>query len=459
MEYIGDLHIHSRFSMATSRDTTPEKLELSARKKGILLVGTGDFTHEGWRRELRERLEPAEEGFYRLRPEFREPGNGAWAAGNPRFVVSGEISSIYKKNGRTRKVHNVILLPSFEAADALAARLEKIGNIHSDGRPILKLDCRDLLEMLLDVCPEGMLIPAHIWTPHFSLFGRMSGFDRIEECFEDLTPYVHALETGLSSDPDMNRQWSALDGYQLISNSDAHSPAKLGREATVFDTEFSYEGLSGAIQRGEGLSGTIEFFPQEGKYFYDGHRKCGVCLSPREAEALNGICPVCGKRLTMGVAHRIWELADRRDGGEIAQSYSNGKELADRRNGRDADFRIGSEEVARAGSDTCADKSWYVGSGISEYSGAGFESLVPLPEVVSAVVGTSPASKKVSALCDQMLHDLGTEFAILRTIPLENIRAAFGDPIAHVIQNLRQRNVTAKPGFDGEYGKITVLQD
>ena len=440
MEYIGDLHIHSRFSMATSRDTTPEKLELSARKKGISLVGTGDFSHEGWRRELRERLEPAEEGFYRLKPEFREPGSGAWAAGNPRFVVSGEISSIYKKNGRTRKVHNVILLPSLEAADALSTRLEKIGNIHSDGRPILKLDCRDLLEMLLDVCPEGMMIPAHIWTPHFSLFGRMSGFDRIEECFEDLTPYVHALETGLSSDPDMNRQWSALDGYQLISNSDAHSPAKLGREATVFDTEFSYAGLSGAIQRGEGLSGTIEFFPQEGKYFYDGHRKCGVCLSPREAEALNGVCPVCGKRLTMGVAHRIWELADRRDGGETGSG-------------------IRREETVRAGSDTRADKRWYIGNGSSGYSGAGFESLVPLPEVVSAVVGTSPVSKKVTALCSQMLHDLGTEFAILRTIPLENIRAAFGDPISHAIQNLRQKNVTAKPGFDGEYGKITVLQD
>lgn len=240
MSYIADLHIHSRYSRATSKEGTPEHLDLWARKKGISIVGTGDFTHPQWRQELGERLEPAEDGLYRLKREYVLEDAGQYAEDAPRFVVSGEISSIYKKNGKTRKVHNVILLPGLEEAERLSKKLETIGNIHSDGRPILGLDCRDLLEIMLDVCPEGILIPAHIWTPHFSLFGAFSGFDTIEECFEDLTPCIHALETGLSSDPPMNRRWSALDRFHLISNSDAHSPAKLGREANLLDIPLSY---------------------------------------------------------------------------------------------------------------------------------------------------------------------------------------------------------------------------
>ena len=410
MKQIADLHIHSRFSMATSKDGTMEMLDLWARKKGITLIGTGDMTHPLWRQELKEKLIPAEQGLFRLKEEYVLPEALQYPGNVPRFVLSGEISSIYKKDGKTRKVHSLILLPGFHEADAFAARLEKIGNIHSDGRPILGLPCHDLLEIMLEVSEEGMYIPAHIWTPHFSLFGAKSGFDTIEECFGDLTPYIHALETGLSSDPVMNWQISALDGYQLVSHSDAHSPSKLGREADLLDIELSYQGLFQAVQSGKGLKGTIEFFPEEGKYHYDGHRKCGVCLSPREAEEYKGICPVCGKKLTMGVDHRILQLSDR-DESEVSMPES----------------------------------------------GRPYESLVPLPEVISACVGFSTASKKVQGQYERLLEKLGAEFSILREVPEEDIRAAGGEVLTEGIRRLRAGEVVRKPGFDGEYGKIELF--
>ena len=408
MKIIGDLHIHSRFSMATSKEGTPENLDFWARKKGISLIGTGDFTHPAWRAELRERLIPEGNGLYRLKEEYVKEESRKFSGEGTRFVVSGEISSIYKKNGKTRKVHNVILLPSLEAADAMAQCLEKIGNIHSDGRPILGLDSHDLLEMMLDVCPDGILIPAHIWTPHFSVLGAKSGFDSVEECFEELTPYVHALETGLSSDPAMNWRISGLDRYQLVSNSDAHSPSKLGREANLLDIDCSYEGLYQAIQTGKGLEGTVEFFPEEGKYHFDGHRKCGVSLSPTEAERLGGICPVCGKKLTMGVDHRVEQLADREEG-------------------------------------------------FVKEDGRKYESLVPLPEVISACMGFSTASKKVQGCFEQMLQKLGTEFDILRNVPAEDIKSCAGERIAEGIENVRTGHVKRIPGYDGEYGKIELF--
>ena len=410
MKTIADLHIHSRFSMATSKEGTPENLDFWARKKGISLIGTGDFTHPVWREELKERLVSEENGLYRLRDEYVKEESRKFPGEGTRFVVSGEISSIYKKNGKTRKVHNVILLPSLETADAMAQRLEKIGNIHSDGRPILGLDSHDLLEMMLDVCPEGILIPAHIWTPHFSVLGAKSGFDSAEECFEELAPYIHALETGLSSDPAMNWRISKLDRYQLVSNSDAHSPSKLGREANLLDIDCSYEGLYRAIQTGEGLEGTVEFFPEEGKYHFDGHRKCGVSLSPVEAERLGGICPVCGKKLTMGVDHRVEQLADRAEG-------------------------------------------------FVKKDGKKYESLVPLPEVISACMGYSTASKKVQGCFEQMIQTLGTEFDILRNVPSEDIKSCAGERIAEGIENVRTGNVKRIPGYDGEYGKIELFDE
>ena len=410
MKMIADLHIHSRFSMATSKEGTPENLDFWARKKGISLIGTGDFTHPVWREELKERLVSEGNGLYRLRDAYVKEESRKFPGEGTRFVVSGEISSIYKKNGKTRKVHNVILLPSLEAADAMAQHLEKIGNIHSDGRPILGLDSHDLLEMMLDVCPEGILIPAHIWTPHFSVLGAKSGFDSVEECFEELAPYIHALETGLSSDPAMNWRISKLDRYQLVSNSDAHSPSKLGREANLLDIDCSYEGLYRAIQTGEGLEGTVEFFPEEGKYHFDGHRKCGVSLSPVEAEQLGGICPVCGKKLTMGVDHRVEQLADSAEG-------------------------------------------------FVKEDGKKYESLVPLPEVISACMGYSTASKKVQGCFEQMIQTLGTEFDILRNVPSEDIKSCAGERIAEGIENVRTGNVKRIPGYDGEYGKIELFDE
>lgn len=409
MKQIADLHIHSRFSRATSKEGTLEHLDLWARKKGISIVGTGDFTHPEWRREMSEKLVPAEDGLYKLRDDYLLEETKMMTDEAPRFVISGEISSIYKKNDKTRKVHNVILLPGLEYAEKLSAKLETIGNIYSDGRPILGLDCRDLLEIMLEVCPKGIFIPAHIWTPHFSLFGAFSGFDTIEECFEDLTPYVHALETGLSSDPPMNWRLSSLDRFQLVSNSDAHSPSKLGREANLLDIERSYEGLWAGIQEGKGLEGTIEFFPEEGKYHFDGHRKCHICLSPKDAELYDGKCPVCGKKLTIGVDHRIVQLADREDG-------------------------------------------------FVKENAKPFESLVPLPEVIAASIGYSSASRKVQEQYEKMLAHLGPEFEILRSIPTEDIRKECGYLVSEGIRRLRQGLVQRKPGFDGEYGTIKLFE-
>lgn len=403
---LADLHIHSRYSRATSRDCTPEALDLWARRKGIAILGTGDFTHPAWRQELQEKLVPAGNGLYRLRPELRLADGPDGEEGGPYFAVTGEISSIYKKNGRVRKVHNLLILPGLEAAEALSLRLEAIGNLHSDGRPILGLDSRDLLEILLETCPDGIFIPAHIWTPHFSLFGAFSGFDTIEECFEDLTPHITALETGLSADPAMIRRLSALDRFQLISNSDAHSPARLGREANLLDIRPSYAALADALRTGKGLCGTVEFFPEEGKYHFDGHRNCGVCLSPAEAEAVGGICPVCGKKLTPGVLHRVEQLADRPENAPGARP---------------------------------------------------FESLVPLPEVIGASTGYSAACARTEGVYLQMLRDLGPEFRILRDLPLEDIRPVAGPWVTAGIRRLREGKVLRAPGFDGEYGKITLF--
>ncbi|SFP79880.1 TIGR00375 family protein [Oscillibacter sp. PC13] len=404
--YIADLHIHSRFSRATSRDCDLAHLDWWARRKGIGMLGTGDFTHPAWRAELQEYLIPAGDGVYTLRKDSCLPADMPGEA--PRFVITGEISCIYKRHGKTRKVHNLILLPSLEAAEELSVRLEAIGNIHSDGRPILGLDSRDLLELTLETCPEAEFIPAHIWTPHFAMFGAFSGFDTIEECFGDLTAHIHAVETGLSSDPPMNWRVSALDDLTLVSHSDAHSPAKLGREADLMETGCSYPDLVQAIRTGKGFLGTVEFFPEEGKYHLDGHRNCGVCLTPAETEARNGLCPVCGKKLTIGVEHRVEALADRPEG-----------------------FR---PEGAKH-----------------------FECLAPLPEVIAAAAGCSAASKRTLALYERMLQALGPELPILRETPIEDIRHVAGACVAEGIRRLRAGLVERRPGFDGEYGTISLL--
>lgn len=410
--YIADLHIHSKYSRATSQTCVPAYLAHWAAQKGITLLGTGDFTHPAWRALLQEQLQPAEEGLYTLKADCCLEGERFDKGTSPRFVVSGEISSIYKKDGKVRKVHNLILLPSLEAAENLSRRLEAIGNIHSDGRPILGLDSRDLLEITLEACKDAVFIPAHIWTPHFSMFGAFSGFDTIEACFGDLTPYIHALETGLSSDPPMNWRLSALDGYTLVSNSDAHSPSKLGREANLLDTDLSYPALANALQYGQqgGFAGTIEFFPEEGKYHFDGHRSCHLCLKPSETEKFGGRCPICGKKITIGVQHRVEQLADREEG-------------------------------------------------FVPTNAAPFESLAPLPEVIAASTGQPSGGVKVSRQYEEICRQLGSEFYILREAPLSDIQRAGGACIAEGIRRLRTGKVKRIPGYDGAYGTISLLDD
>lgn len=408
MTYIADLHIHSRYSRATSRECTPENLDLWARRKGIHLIGTGDLTHRAWREELLEKLEPDKNGLYVLKEEYRIKDASASDAFIPHFVVTGEISSIYKKYEKTRKVHSLFIMPSLEEAKKFSAKLETIGNIDSDGRPILGLDCRNLLEIMLELVPEGIYVPAHVWTPHFSIFGTFSSFDSVEECFEDLAPYVRTLETGLSADPAMMGRISSLDSFHLISSSDAHSPSKLGREATLLDgKELSYETLRKALLEGKGLEGTLEFFPEEGKYYLDGHRKCGVCLTPEETKKLGGRCPVCGRKLTKGVCGRIDEMADRPES--------------------------------------------YVRADAKKY-----ESLVPLPELIGASEGKSAAGVRVQRKYLDILQKIGSELEILRTVPLEDIAAAGGQKIAEGVQRLREGKVERIPGFDGQYGTIRL---
>ena len=410
--FIADFHIHSKYSRATSKNCVPEILDLWARRKGLDLIGTGDFTHAAWREELKEKLTPSEEGLYTLKENFRIKDYENLQENRPRFIVSGEISSIYKKNGKVRKVHNVIVLPSLEAAEALARKLECIGNLHSDGRPILGLDSRDLLEITLDTCPNALFIPAHIWTPYFSLFGAYSGFDTIEECFEDLTQYIYALETGLSSDPPMNWRLSALDRFTLVSNSDAHSPANLAREANLFDTPLSYPNITQALKNPSAgtFQGTIEFFPEEGKYHYDGHRNCKVCQKPSDTIAAKGICPVCGGRITVGMLHRVEALADRDEG--------------------------------------------YVSPAAKK-----FESLVPLPEVITSATGSSPSSKKGQEAYDALLRHVGTELFVLRQADLADVERYAGAFVAEGIRRLRDGQVDIHPGYDGEYGKIKLLDE
>jgi DNA helicase II / ATP-dependent DNA helicase PcrA len=413
MDYVADLHVHSPFSRATSKECAPSGLFAWARVKGIQVVGTGDFTHPGWLARLKEDLEPAEPGFLRLRDEsVPSPLPGGRIGNSPvRFVLSSEISCIYKRHGAVRKVHNLVYVPDFSAAERIAVRLAGIGNIESDGRPILGLDSRNLLEIVLEETPEGFLVPAHIWTPWFSLFGSRSGFDAVEECFGDLTPHVFALETGLSSDPDMNRMISSLDRFALISNSDCHSPAKLGREANLFSTGYDFFSLRDALRDNDRSTfrGTIEFFPEEGKYHMDGHRACNVRLDPEETRGLDGRCPVCGRPLTVGVLHRVMELADR-------------------------------------GRPHFPDDS------------PGFFSLVPLPEILGEIAGVGPSSKEVMHRYSSLIDRFGTEFDLLLHASMEEL-AGESPVLAEAVTRVRERRVTRLGGYDGEFGTIRVFED
>lgn len=413
--YIADLHIHSRFSRATSRNLTPRNLVAWAAVKGIDVLATGDFTHPGWMEMISTQLVAGEDGLFRLKEDRGLEEELPWYSGNLnvqgiRFVLCTEISSIYKKGGKVRKIHNLVFMPGLEAALKFNTRLAQVGNLASDGRPILGLDARDLLEMVLETDPSAFVIPAHIWTPWFSLFGSKSGFDRIEDCFGDLTGEIFALETGLSSDPEMNWLWSALDRFTLVSNSDAHSGEKLGREGNVFSGEMSYAGMRRALRREEGATrfeGTLEFYPEEGKYHLDGHRKCGVMLEPEETARHKGICPVCGKPLTIGVLNRVFALADR-------------------------------------------------AAPVRSECQPSFFSLVPLPEILSEILGAGPGTKKVQRMFSQLVRDFGSEFNILRSVPVEDLQRS-SRVLAEALRRMRQGLVHRHSGYDGEFGRISMF--
>jgi len=404
MKLIADFHLHSKYSRATSRDMDLEHIAFSAQRKGINIIGTGDFTHPEWFNELTSKLESAEEGFYKLK---NEKGKSI-----VRFIISGEISSIYQRGGKTRRVHNIIILPSLESAEKINNALSWQGNLKSDGRPILGMDSEELLKIVFKIEPRAMFIPAHIWTPWFAVFGSMSGFDSLEEAFGENTKYLSALETGLSSDPSMNWRISSLDRFALVSNSDAHSPNNIGREANVFDIDFNYSSLREAIIKKDKTKFlyTIEFFPEEGKYHYDGHRLCKVRMSPEERKKVNNICPICGKPLTIGVLSRVEKLSDRPK-----------------------------EEVPE--------------------NTIPFRSLVPLGEIIAESFGCQVKTKAVEEEYQKLISQFPNEFYILLDASFKDLQRASTEKIADGIIRMREGKVILEPGYDGEYGKVKVFSD
>jgi uncharacterized protein (TIGR00375 family) len=398
MQYIADFHIHSKYSRATSPQMDLEHLDYEAARKGITVLGTGDFTHPLWFQELEKKLEPKAEGIYQVK-RSKDLTN---------FILSSELSCIYKKNGKCRRIHLVFLAPSLEVVKKINQKLGARFNIKSDGRPILGIDAEELLKIILDISPQCFLICAHIWTPWFSLFGAKSGFDRVEECFGEMSSNVYAMETGLSSDPAMNWQWSALDKYTLLSNSDAHSPRNLGREANVFNLkELTYSDLIDAIKTRKGLEYTIEFYPEEGKYHLDGHRACDVKMTPQESIKNNNICPECHRPLTIGVLHRINELADRPEG------FIPPKAIP-------------------------------------------FKSIIPLPELISEIKGVGPKSKSVQKEYDSLISKGQNEFNILLHLPQKKLEEISSPELASSILKMRKGDIIKEEGYDGVYGRIRV---
>jgi uncharacterized protein (TIGR00375 family) len=396
MKFIADFHIHSKYSRATSKDMDVEHLAEWAKLKGIDLIGTGDFTYHLWLEELKLKLEPK--------------GNGLFTYKNINFILTTEISSIYSKKGRTYRIHNMVFAPSFETADKINNVLSRHGNLSSDGRPILGLDAAELARIVFDVDENCMIVPGHIWTPWFSLFGSMSGFDRIEDCFEKHTSKIFALETGLSSDPAMNWRLSKLDRFSLISNSDSHSPSKIGREANVFDCDLDYLTIRDVLKKKDKkrFLYTIEFFPEEGKYHYDGHRNCGICFSPTQSKENNNRCPKCGRALTIGVMNRVAQLADRPEG-------------------------------------TVPDNA------------IPFKNLIPLDEIIAEAKDFGKTSQAVTREYHSLISKFGTEFEILLNAKEQDLRANISERIAEGIIRTRQGKVNISPGFDGEYGIINIF--
>ena len=413
MKFIADLHIHSKYSRATAKNLDFENLYYTAQIKGVQLIGTGDFTFPAWIDEIKSKLEEAEPGLFSLKKEFAEkidktiPEN---CRNSVRFILQTEISNIYKKDGRVRKNHNLIYFPDIKSVEKFNAKLDAIGNIKSDGRPILGLDAQDLLNIMLEVNDKGFFVPAHIWTPWFSMFGSKSGFDSIEECFGSLKDHIFAVETGLSSDPPMNWRVKDLDDVRLISSSDAHSPGYLGRNASVFDTDLSFAAIRDALESNdlEKFQGTLDMYPHQGKYHYDGHRKCNICLNPANTEKLDGICPVCGRQVTCGVLYRVQKLASRPEGYKPENRQ-------------------------------------------------GFKSIIPLADILSEIFEVGPKTKKVAGYYDKAINALGPELGILTDLSFKEIEKANVPMLAEAVKKMRIGYINIDPGFDGEFGKVKLF--
>ncbi|HNQ35525.1 MAG TPA: endonuclease Q family protein [bacterium] len=396
--FIADLHIHSKYSRATSRDMDLEHLAQSARQKGINLLGTGDFTHPLWLAELKQKLQPAEPGLFLY--------------AGLRFILTAEICNIFESRGSIKRIHNLVFLPALESADRLARKLGSYGSVTVDGRPMLQLSADDLAGIVRDIDPDGFLVPAHIWTPHFSLFGSNSGFDRLADCFPKRHGEIFAVETGLSSDPEMNWRLSALDGLALGSNSDAHSPAKIGREVNVFSQPLDYHQLRQVLAEKDDrrFLYTVEYFPEEGKYHYDGHRLCKTALAPEASRRLNNLCPVCGRKVTVGVLHRVLDLADRPEGGRPERAIP-------------------------------------------------FRRMIPLDQIIAFALGKTVDSPAVRDSYQKIIRSLGTEFEILLTIPEADIRAQAEPRLADAVISVRAGRVKVEPGYDGEFGRIEIFPE
>ncbi|RKY32229.1 MAG: DNA helicase UvrD [Candidatus Omnitrophota bacterium] len=396
MKFIADFHIHSKYSRATSKDMDIKHIAEWARLKGITLMGTGDFTHHLWLEEIKNSVEDLGNGLFKFQGIY--------------FMLTAEISSIYSKNGRGYRIHNVICSPSLKTTDKINDVLARYGNIASDGRPILGMDAEEIARIVFDIDENCMVIPAHIWTPWFSLFGSMSGFDRIEDCFGKQTSKIFALETGLSSDPAMNWRLSCLDRFSLVSNSDSHSPSRIGREGNVFDCELDYTTIRETLKTKDRkrFLHTIEFFPEEGKYHFDGHRLCNLRLSPQETRQHHGKCPKCGKKITVGVMNRIEQLADRP-------------------------------------------------AGVVPPNSIPYKSLIPLDEIIAEAKGVGKGSMAVARDYQGIVAKFGPELTILLDVPEGDLVKGLPDRVAEGILRVRQGKVNIQAGFDGEYGKISIF--
>lgn len=410
MRFTADLHLHSRYAYACSKSLSIKELTKWAMLKGITVMATGDFTHPLWLQELQKDLIPMNNGLFKPTDEITRAAKSEVPSSCYRevfFMLESEVSTIYSKDEKVRKVHHLLYAPSFEIVEAINEQLGAIGNLSSDGRPILGVDSQDLLRMVTKTTPYAYLVPAHAWTPHFAVFGSNSGFDSLEACYGDLTSHIFAIETGLSSDPAMNRLWSALDSVALMSGSDSHSAPRIGRETCIFDTEISYNGIWDAVKTKDRAQfiGTTEFYPHEGRYHYDGHRNCKVLLHPSESKTLGNICPRCHKKLTLGVLNRVMALSDR---------------------------------VEAKDPERCMH-------------------LIPLNEIIAEVEQKGIQSKTVNSAYMDLLHKLGPELRILMDLSIQDIAEASSPLLATAIEKTRTGDITITPGYDGLYGEVHVF--